>query len=97
MVTRWFQYQKLNSLPNLNYTLNQSRYIDYNWANNFKNEKLSYELFFKPGNPVDVILNASEEKNIDLLIIGAAKREKLFTYYVGSIARKITRKAKCCL
>ncbi|MCW1147394.1 putative porin [Flavobacterium lacisediminis] len=36
-----FQYQKLNSLPNLNYTLNQSRYIDYNWANNFKNEKLN--------------------------------------------------------
>lgn len=68
-----------------------------NFLDNFKNEKLSYEILFKPGNPVDVILNASEEKNIDLLIIGAAKREKLFTYYVGSIARKITRKAKCCL
>ena len=36
-----FQYQKLNSLPNLNYTLNQSRYIDYNWFNDFKNEKLN--------------------------------------------------------
>ena len=68
-----------------------------NFLDNFKNEKLIYEIIFKPGNPVDVILNASEEKNIDLLIIGAAKREKLFTYYVGSIARKITRKAKCCL
>ncbi|MDG1715073.1 universal stress protein [Lacinutrix sp.] len=68
-----------------------------NFLDNFKNEKLSYKILFKPGNPVDVILNASEEKNIDLLIIGAAKREKLFTYYVGSIARKITRKAKCCL
>ena len=65
--------------------------------NAFKKDSLEYEVIFKPGNPVNVILNASEEKNIDLLIIGAAKREKLFTYYVGSIARKITRKAKCSL
>jgi hypothetical protein len=36
-----FQYQKLNSLPNLNYTLYQSSYVDYNWYNNFKNEKLN--------------------------------------------------------
>ena len=36
-----FKYQKLNSLPNLNYTLYQSRYVDYNWLNNFKNEKLN--------------------------------------------------------
>ncbi|NHN25370.1 putative porin [Flavobacterium jejuense] len=34
-----FKYQKLNSLPNLNYTLYQSNYVDYNWFNNFKNEK----------------------------------------------------------
>lgn len=36
-----FKYQKLNSLPNLNFTLYQSGYIDYNWFNNFKNEKLN--------------------------------------------------------
>ena len=36
-----FKYQKLNSLPNLNYTLYQSGYVDYNWSNNFKNEKLN--------------------------------------------------------
>ena len=36
-----FNYQKLNSIPNLNYTLFQSGYVDYNWSNNFKNEKLS--------------------------------------------------------
>ncbi len=34
-----FKYQKLNSLPNLNYTLYQSDYVSYNWYNNFKNEK----------------------------------------------------------
>lgn len=36
-----FEYQKQNSLPALNYTLYQSNYIDYNWSNNFKNEKLN--------------------------------------------------------
>lgn len=36
-----FKYQKLNSLPNLNFNLYQSGYLDYNWFNNFKNEKLN--------------------------------------------------------
>lgn len=36
-----FNYQKLNSLPNLNYSLYQSSYVDYNWFNNFKTEKLN--------------------------------------------------------
>ena len=36
-----FKYQKLNSLPNLNYSLHQSGYVAYNWFNNFKNEKLN--------------------------------------------------------
>lgn len=34
-----FAYQKINTLPNLNYTLYQSNYIEYNWYNNFRNEK----------------------------------------------------------
>ncbi|UKM65507.1 universal stress protein [Flavobacteriaceae bacterium GSB9] len=61
----------------------------------FEKDKLNYEIVFKTGNPVDVILSTSEEKNIDLLILGALKRERFFKYYIGSIARKITRKAKC--
>lgn len=65
--------------------------------NTFKKDNLDYEVIFKPGDPVEVILSASEEKKIDLLVIGAAKQEKFFTYYVGSIARKITRRAKCSL
>lgn len=58
-------------------------------------ENLEYELVFKNGNPVDVILSSSEEKKIDLLILGALQRENFLNYYVGSIARKITRNAKC--
>ena len=31
------------------------------------------------------------------LLLGAFKRENFFKYYVGSIARKITRQAKCSI
>ena len=34
-----FEYQNSNNLPNNIYNLHQSSYINYNWFNNFKNEK----------------------------------------------------------
>lgn len=61
----------------------------------FIKQSLDYSIVFKPGNPVDVILSVSEEKKINLLILGALKRENFLKYYVGSIARKITRQANC--
>ena len=36
-----FQYQNLNKLPNNNYNLYQSSFVQYNWSNNFKNEKIN--------------------------------------------------------
>jgi nucleotide-binding universal stress UspA family protein len=63
----------------------------------FTKSELEVEIVFQPGDPVDVILSTSEEKQIDLLILGALQREKFLKYYVGSIARKITRKAKCSI
>ena len=50
---------------------------------------------FKEGNPVDVILETCTSENIDLLILGALQQENIYKYYVGSIARKLTRKAPC--
>ncbi len=35
-------YQNLNKLPNLNTLLYQSNYLNYNWFNNFKNEKINH-------------------------------------------------------
>lgn len=61
----------------------------------FKSKGLEFELLFQPGDPVDVILSSTKEKNIDLLIIGALKKENFLKYYLGSIARKITRQASC--
>ncbi|MDA9875222.1 universal stress protein [Flavobacteriaceae bacterium] len=61
----------------------------------FVNNGLEFEILFKSGDPVDVILSSTLKKNIDLLIIGALKKENFLKYYLGSIARKITRKASC--
>lgn len=63
----------------------------------FIKDNLEFEIVFKPGDPVDVILSTSIEKHIDLLILGALQRENFLKYYVGSIARKITRQAKCSI
>lgn len=61
----------------------------------FENQGLEYELFYKSGDAVDVILTSTKEKKVDLLIIGALKKENFLKYYLGSIARKITRQASC--
>ncbi len=63
----------------------------------FTKDDLEVEIVFQSGDPVEVILSTSEKKQIDLLILGALQREKFLKYYVGSIARKITRQTKCSI
>ncbi|WP_340064073.1 universal stress protein [Ascidiimonas aurantiaca] len=53
------------------------------------------EVVWKKGKPVPVILEASYHYKADILILGALQKENLFKYYMGSIARKLTRKAPC--
>lgn len=57
--------------------------------------KKPFKAIWKQGKPVDVILETCTKEQIDLLILGAIQKENLLKYYVGSIARKITRKAPC--
>jgi len=47
------------------------------------------------GPTVKTILSICKENIVDLLVLGAIKREPMLTHYVGSVARKISRKAKC--
>ncbi|WP_432412325.1 universal stress protein [Rasiella sp. SM2506] len=56
---------------------------------------LTIDIVYAPGEPVASILKSVNDKKINLLILGALQRENFFKYYVGSIARKITRSAKC--
>ena len=57
--------------------------------------KKPFKAIWKEGNPVNVIIETCASEQIDLLILGAIQKENLLKYYVGSIARKITRKAPC--
>lgn len=52
-------------------------------------------IIWERGNPAKRILAFCRNEKIDLLLAGALKKEKLYEYYIGSVARKILRKAPC--
>ncbi|MFL5763944.1 MAG: universal stress protein [Bacteroidia bacterium] len=47
------------------------------------------------GDPVDTILKLCKLNIVDLLVLGALEKENLLKFYLGSIARNISRRAKC--
>lgn len=62
-------------------------------SNPIQSKKVS--IHWKIGDPVKTLIEASEEFSVDLILLGALKRENVVKFYLGSIARKITRKANC--
>lgn len=52
-------------------------------------------IFWETGDPAKVILQVCEEQQVALLLAGALRKENLFKYYTGSVARSILRKANC--
>nr|WKN36427.1 universal stress protein [Tunicatimonas sp. TK19036] len=52
-------------------------------------------VIWKQGEPSRKILAVCRREKVDLLIAGAMKKENIFRYYIGSVARKILRKADC--
>ena len=60
-----------------------------------KDRPIELEVLWKEGEPIEAILSACEEYEIELLLLGALKRENVLKFYMGSIARKLTRKASC--
>ena len=53
------------------------------------------EIHWRRGKPIDTILKACTEYKVDLLILGALQHENMYQFYVGSIARQLTRKVGC--
>ncbi len=49
------------------------------------------------GDPVVSLLNICKENMVDLLVLEALRRETMFRYYLGSVARDLSRRAKCSL
>ncbi len=75
-------------------TIEKSNAIDA-LLSEVEHSELGVEIQWKSGNPFRVMLETCKGSNIDLLILGAVQHENLFRFYVGSIARKLTRKVRC--
>jgi nucleotide-binding universal stress UspA family protein len=54
-----------------------------------------YRVIWMDGEPVETILKLCKLNVVDLLVLGALEKENVLKYYLGSIARKISRRAKC--
>ncbi|QBA65350.1 universal stress protein [Muriicola soli] len=53
------------------------------------------EVHWMEGNPVKTIVNACSTLEVDLLVLGALQHENMYQFYVGTIARNLTRKVNC--
>ena len=60
-----------------------------------EHKHLPIDILWRTGKPYDIILDTCVQNHIDLLILGARQHENMFQFYVGSIARKLTRKVSC--
>jgi nucleotide-binding universal stress UspA family protein len=58
-------------------------------------ELTDVKIFWENGDPAERILARCKKEQVDLLIAGALKKEKLIRYYLGTIGRRILRKANC--
>ena len=58
-------------------------------------EERSSKIIWTEGDVVDTLLKLCKLNIVDLLILGALERENILKFYLGSIARTISRKAKC--
>lgn len=93
-----FNYQNSATLPDINYLLNQSSYINYNWYNSFKNEKsnlvslqfnskwLQIDLHAKS---LDNMLYYSNDGVADLQIVTPKQFDKTINYFSLKASKEI--------
>lgn len=58
---------------------------------------LQVDTIWGSGDTVATLLEICKQHMVDLLILGARRRENVFRYYSGSVARGLCRQAKCSL
>lgn len=55
------------------------------------------EFFVEKGDPAKTILSFCKKQKVELLVAGALKKENLLRSFLGSVGRKIIRRASCSL
>ena len=68
-----------------------------NILNHYGFSDANSSIAWEDGNPVDTILSVCKRYVVDLLVIGAEEKESMLKYYMGSISREISRRAKCSI
>jgi nucleotide-binding universal stress UspA family protein len=58
-------------------------------------EEKKIKLIWTDGDVVDSLLKLCKLNIVDLLVLGALEKESILKFYLGSIARTVSRKAKC--
>lgn len=58
-------------------------------------DQTKLRVIWHEGDPVHTILELCKLNIVDLLVVGAMQKENMLRYYLGSVARKISRSAKC--
>ena len=79
-----------------NQTEEQEKYL-FELINTNGIARTQYQILWKEGDTVDTILAICDEQAIDLLVAGALEKENLIKYFMGSVARKLSRRVKCSM
>ncbi|WKN32069.1 universal stress protein [Porifericola rhodea] len=58
-------------------------------------DESAVKVVWQKGEPAKQILKVCRKEKVDLLVAGAMRKENIFRYYIGSVARTILRKAEC--
>lgn len=58
-------------------------------------EEKKIRVLWNEGDPVTSILELCKLNAVDLLMVGALQKENMLRYYLGSVARSLSRNAKC--
>lgn len=67
-----------------------------------RTDREACRVVWREGKPAERILEVREEEELDLLLLGALRKEKLYAYYLGTLARwpggsHAQLLARCCL
>jgi hypothetical protein len=93
-----FQYQLMNKIPDHIYNLHQSSYVGYNWANDFKNEKINnieaiaktqwFEASLQVSSIKDHLYFSNDATDLQQQIITPKQYDKTINYVSVKVSRE---------
>ena len=94
-----FQYQKINRIPNQTFNFFQSNYINYNWFNTFKNEKINaitvdaktswFNAAFQFSTLNDFLYFSNDDSSGNQLLVTPKQYENTVTYLSVKASKEI--------